>query len=223
MNGLTPVQTQAIQTWSDTRDKLLREVAQLESQKSVTKQEVTEAGLALTDIHKQIEFAKGRLAEIDALELRLKNSLSTEISNLLLEKQRLETEVTEIKNRIDAQKNEEQKAIDHTAFLLATNDKIATNSNILVEVTNAIITKAEKYVAETNASLKTISELVTQVIEKSNKNLEQTNIVLEKLPKYVFELQRPIPVRRFAEARGRNKIDTDKIEEIRKENAAKLE
>jgi outer membrane lipoprotein-sorting protein len=45
--------------------------------------------------------------------------------------------------------------------------------------------------------------VVTQVIEKGNENVKQTGIVLEKLPRYIFELQKPIRIRRaYATPKG---------------------
>lgn len=203
MNQLTPAQIKVIETWTEKRDILLREIGVYQTQLNDHKKELTGAGLNLADLHKSIAEARGRLAELDALEERHKNSISVELAELEIRKTRLETECTDMEKRIKASETEQSRIVTSITVLCEAHDKMADQAKIVNDVVSQIIQTSQSHTSDMRDIMAEIRTIAAEVIEKGNENVKQTGIVLEKLPKYIFELQRPIPVRRtYAAPRG---------------------
>lgn len=200
MNNLTPAQVKVIQTWTEERDSLLREIGVYSTQLGDLKKATKEEGLALADLHKSISEARGRIAELTALEDRHKNSLNSEIVELQIRKSKLEEECVlkevEIKNA-----SEKYNGVSSaTAVLLNAHNAIADQIKMIEVITGNIIQTSKNLIFESTTAVSGIADVTTRVIEKGNANVAQTNIILEKLPKYIFELEKPIPVRRMYKA-----------------------
>lgn len=210
MNELTPAQVKVIETWTEQRDSLLREIGVYQNDFNEIKKSKIDEGLALADLHKQIEFAKGRLVELDTLEERKKTSITIEVAELEARKSRLEAECLALSNRVTAAETEENRVINSISTLCEAHDKMADQAKIVNDVVSQIIETSKTHLSEATVLMSEIKTTSAEIIEKGNENVKQTNIVLEKLPRYIFELQRPIPVRRtYATPRG-TVIEPDK-------------
>lgn len=217
MNQFTPAQVKAIQTWTETRDALLREIGVYQSRLEVIKKDCKEGGLALADFHTQIAEVRGRLAELDALEERHKNSISVVVSELEVRKTRLETECTAMEKRLKDGAESEAQIFTSIKVLSEAHDKMADQAQIVNKVVGEIIQTSQLHTSEMKTIMSNIRTVSNEVIEKGNKNIQQTNLVIAELPRFVFELQRPIPVRRYSDARTKNGVDRAVVEEIKKE------
>jgi len=210
MNEFTPAQTKVIETWTEKRDTLLREIGVAETTLSDVRKATTEEGLNLEALHKSIAEAKGRLAELDALEDRKRNSVAIDVAELEARKSRLEGECLAKESAVIAATQEESRVIASINILCEAHDKMADQAKIVNQVVGQIIETSQAHMSEVSHMMIDIKAIASEVIEKGNENVTQTNIVLEKLPKYIFELQRPIPVRRtYAVPRG-TVIEPDK-------------
>ncbi len=196
MNELTSAQIKVIETWTEKRDALLREIGILETQLSELKKITIEEGQASTDLQRQISESKGRLIEIQAIEERTKNSLSIEVAELIAQKSRLESECEAKKSEIKASEEEEKRIISSIAILCEAHDKMSDQSKIVDEVVGQVIERSSQHASDIQILTVETKKVFDEMIEKGNKNITQTNIVLEKLPRYIFELQKPIPIRR---------------------------
>ncbi len=196
MDGITPAQLKVIQTWTEQRDSLLREIGILNAEKEELKKSKTEDGLALADLHTSISEARGRLAELVALEDRHKDSVSIEVAELEARKSRLQAECEAQVNATDASKAEQDMIIETIVVLKVANDVMKDQSAIVDSVVGQIIQTSQLHVSDMKTTVAEIKAVTDEVIAKATENITQTNIVLEKLPRYIFELQKPIPVRR---------------------------
>lgn len=196
MNQLTPAQVRVIETWTEKRDILLREIGVYTVQSESLKKECIDAGLALADLHNSISEARGRLAELDALELRHKNSISVEIAELEVRKTRLETECTSMEKATKASEEEQARIVTSITVLCEAHDKMSDQAKIVNEVVGQVIQTSQTHTSEMQVMIAEIKSVSDQVIERGNENVKQTKIVLEKLPKYIFEMTRPLPMRR---------------------------
>lgn len=196
MNGFTPAQVKALQTWTEQRDALLRDLGVYSAELETTKAADTAAGLALADKHRQIAEAEGRLSVLDRLEETKKNSVSIEVAELEARKSRLETECAAQEGEMNASKREQGVVLGSTTALIAANKMMGDQAQIVKSVVSDLIETSKLALSDTKGIMADIKTISDQVIEKSTANIGQTNIILEKLPKYVFELQRPIPIRR---------------------------
>lgn len=218
MNQLTPAQQKVIETWTEQRDTLLREVGALQTEKGSLNKEVSEKGASLTEINLAIAEARGRLSELDALEDRRKSSVSIEVAELEARKSRLEAECLAAEAKVKASEVEETRIITSIGVLCDAHDKMADQAAIVNKVVGEMIETTQVHVSETKTIMADIRAISTEVIEKGNENIKQTGIILEKLPRYIFELQRPIPVRRYHEARTKNGINPDIVNEVKESN-----
>lgn len=203
MNNFTPVQQKAIQSWADQRDKLLREIGVYTTERDSRKREANDEALRLADLHISIAEARGRIAELNALEERIRTSVSTDVSELEVRKSRLEAECVEKEKELEAASEEHRLIVSNTFDLMSAHDVMKDQAQIIRSTVGDIISMGTAYLSDSKERMTEIRTIATEVIEKGNENVKQTNIVLEKLPRYVFELQRPIPVRRaYATPKG---------------------
>jgi hypothetical protein len=196
MDTFTPPQRQMIQTWTEARDTLLRENGVLSIDLEEKRKLVTQAGLDLIDIQTQLAESRGRLLELQALEDRHKDSVSIEVSELVARKSRLEAEVLEKENRnteLDALHGKKTEAIE---TLGTAHDRMKDQASIMDSVVGEFIETVRLSNSDTKEAMADVKAITATIMDRADENLSQTKIILEKLPRYIFELQRPIPVRR---------------------------
>jgi len=204
MNQLTPAQQKVIETWTEKRDGLLREIGVYETRLNDLKGLSTDAGLALADLHKQIEFAKGRLTELNALEERHKTSLNIEVVDLEVRKTKLQSECTALEAELLKERDTMIVYISALDVLVSASDTLSAQSKLIDEVVGKAIATSESHLFEIKNMVESVKTISDEVIGKGNENVTQTNIILDKLPRYIFELQKPIPIRRaYAVPRGK--------------------
>ena len=73
---------------------------------------------------------------------------------------------------------------------------MADQAAIVDKVVGQVIQVSQDHIVKAHEAMADVAAIHTSVIEKANENLKQTGIVLEKMPKFIFDMQRPIPVRR---------------------------
>lgn len=196
MNQHTPAQVKAIETWTAQRDQLHRDIAVASTELEEKQKLGTQAGIDLAALHHSISEARGRIAELDALEERMRTSTSNEIAELEVRKARLEGEcaVLEAKN---ASAGERYVIVTGTTEALeAANEVIKDKGAIIESVLGQIIDTSAAHALTAKESIAEMKAVSDTVIDRANENLDQTKIVIEKMPKMIFDMQRPIPVRR---------------------------
>jgi len=196
----TPAQKNAILTWTEQRDNLLKEIGVLNTEKEAIHKANKEQAESADELRLKSAEIQGRLDVLEVLENRQKSSLSIEIVELEKRKSQLETEITakEAESKVfDKTKVEKMTSIE---LLSMVHTKVSEQTKILEETVGKVIKSAETHTSNMVEMVSNIETIATQVIDKSNKNVEQTNIVLEKLPRYIFELEKPIPIRRAYKA-----------------------
>lgn len=213
MNNLTAAQLKVIQTWTEQRDLLLREIGQYTTELEALQKSGKEAGLNLADIHNGIAEARGRIAELAALEERVRGSVPNDIAELEVRKSRLQSECAALDERMRAGSEKYVIVMTAVSELQSAHDIMKDQAAIVNRVVGEIIQTSQLHTSDMKTIMSEIKTISDQVIEKGNANIAQAGIILEKLPKYIFELQRPIPVRRvYASPKG-TFIHPDPIEE----------
>lgn len=197
MNQFTPDQKSKLVSWAEQRDTILREIGNAKIELDSINLSKKDAAISHTEISGRISEAKGRLAEIDAAEDRYRLSIATDIAELIARKSRLESEIetktVELKS-IDEKKN---LIIEMITTLTNVHDKVFDRATAMDALIGHVVEIAQKHVSDTNGFMRNLGNAFQKMIDRGELNVKQTNIVLEKLPKYIFELQRPIPVRRI--------------------------
>lgn len=196
MDSLTPTQRAQIKTWAEQRDALLSEIGVHTTARDDRKKEADAEAQRLTALQTQAAEVEGRISVLDRLEEAKKNSVGLELVELEARKSRLQGENTVQESETNASKREHGIVIAATRALKDAHgiaqDKAATIEAVLGQVIDTAAAHAQ-IVKESTAELHAVH---ATVIDRANDNLAKTNIVIEKLPKMLFDMQRPIPVRR---------------------------
>lgn len=196
MNNFTPAQLKVIQTWTEQRDSLHRDIGVASTELEALTKSTTDKGLALADLHQSIAEARGRIAELDALETRMRTSLTSDVAELDVRKSRLQGECSILEERLKAAAN---KYDIITAAIIQLEDAHQTmrdQAATVNSVVGEIIHTSQVHTADMKVMMDGIKTTSDTVIDRGNENVKQTNIVLEKMPRFIFDMQKPIPVRR---------------------------
>lgn len=210
MTALSPQQQQMLQTWAEQRDSLSREIGTYTTQCDTVRGESIQEGENLQALHMKIAEVQGRIIEISALEERMRNSTATDVAELIARKSRLEAECAakeEESKTWDARKTEQVSAIE---TLVLAHNKMTDQAAIVDQVVGQVIQKSTDHLSNMRNTIEQISTAATAVINKANENVATTNIVLEKMPKFIFDMQKPIPVRRTYPV-GHEKYDLNPV------------
>lgn len=203
MTPFTPAQQRAIQTWTEQRDSLLREIRLYTAERDTSKAEADGEAQRLTDIQRSIAECEGRIAGLLALEERTRTSVSTDVSELEIRKSRLEGECAVKEAELKSAEEKHVIVTSATAELSAAHGIVTDQAQVVKSLVSDIIEASNTNLSDTKTMMIEIKTVSDQVIEKGNENVKQTGIVLEKLPRFVFELQKPIPMRRaYATPKG---------------------
>ena len=200
MNENTSEQLKAIQTWSGQRESLLFEIGSLSTERDRLSEAVTEKSHSLTDVALDISNAHGRLTILKTLEEHSRSSVSLDVAQLEARKSRLEAECVAKEEYLKILDFRCSEKVAEIGVLSLAQDKMSDQSEVVDQIVGQVIEKSLSAVSEMKVFMADIETIVGHVIQKSNENVNQTNIVLEKLPRYIFELQKPIPIRRVFEA-----------------------
>lgn len=206
---LTPAQRNVIRTWTEERDALRTEIGTLTTERDNLQRQHADGVNALGDINNRIAKARGRILELEALEERHRTSVATDVAELEARKSRLEAEciAKEAESKTwDARKVEKIGMIE---TLVVAHDKMSDQATIVDQVVGQVIETSKKAVSDMKIDMAEVHTVVLEVIAKSNENIKQTNIVIDGLPKFIFDMQKPIPVRRkYPEGHPYHETDT---------------
>lgn len=196
MNQYTPAQLNAIRTWTEERDSLRTEIGALTTDRDGIAQSNREGAEALTDLNNRIAEARGRLAELETSEDRRRNSVANDVAELEARKSRLEGECTAKEDALKVLDSRQEEKVSNIETLSAAHDRMSDQSAIVDQVVGQVIEKSTGHISHMTEKVREMDEAVSGVITKSKENIEQANIVIPKMARFVFDSQRPVPVRR---------------------------
>lgn len=197
MQPLTPAQQKSLQGWTEQRDSLLAEIRNYSIQlEDLQKSTVTE-GAALAALHVSIGEARGRLAELEAVETRWRGSVSTDISELEVRKTRLQGECSLLDEKLKGGNEKFEIITSAIGTLEAAHETMRDQSAIVNRVVGEIIQTSQAHTSDMKVTMAEVRTLALEVIDKSNANISQADLVLSKLALHIAERQKPIPVRRM--------------------------
>lgn len=196
MTPFTPAQQKQLQVWAEQRDALIKEIGTLTVERDDRKKEADAEALRLTDLHGSISNAEGRLSVLERLVAERTNSVSVELSELIARKSRLEGEISEKETELKAAKQEFEVVLSATDSLCDANGVIQDQGEAITGILSQIKITSVEHLGEAKEILANTKAIADTVIDRANENLSQSKVVIEKMPKFIFDMQRPIPVRR---------------------------
>lgn len=196
MDDLTPEQKKQLKTWAFQRDALLRDIAVLQEEKK--EKQTTNHNLATsnTDIQIQINQAEGRLIELNKKEEEFKNLLSTETAGLMAEKTKLQSEVPTLQKEVGSLRSTKQALIDDISALSDIHSKVFEKVGGMEAVVGLVKDTSDKNIVAVSELFKELTDGLTKLLDKSKESSAGADVILEKLPRWIFELQRPISLKR---------------------------
>lgn len=196
MNNLTPAQLKVIQTWTEQRDSLHRDIGVASIELEALTKSVTEKGQARADLDQGIAEARGRIAELDALETRMRTSIPSDIAELEVRKSRLQGECSILDERLKSGAEKYEIITGAIVQLESAHQTMRDQAAVVNSVVGEIIRTSQVHTSDMKVMMDSIKTVSDSVIDRGNENVKQTNIVLEKMPRFIFDMQKPIPVRR---------------------------
>lgn len=196
MNEITSVQSKALKTWAERRDEILREISVLKDEANTVVKTNTNGHQAFSELQGRIQHTVGRLDELDKLEEQKKTSLSKDVSDLLVQKSTLQGDVAVAKielQGLDSKKSEVFELLNSFDTIFST---LLDNANGLNVTIGNMHEKAKVHDANVDTIMQAVRNSGDIIVEKNQENVKTTNIVLEKLHKWLFEISKPLPIRR---------------------------
>ncbi len=199
MNALIPQQVKQLQSFADQRDSLLREIGVYSVERDELLKGNKGLGLSNADLENQIAEKRGVLSILDELEERKRASISADIVELELRKSQLESECIALQEKSTSAYEKYRDISQAMSDLYSTNDVIKNQASVVESMVGDIVETSKTHLSDTKVMMAEMRSVAVEVIEKGNENVAQTGIILDKLPRYIFELQKPIPLRRAYE------------------------
>lgn len=190
MEEITPEQKAYLETFAGKRDAALLEISNLRNQSESLASLNKLLAASNTEIQTQVQQAVGRLTELDKIEKEYDDVVSGSLTKHLIEKTRLESEVTNLQKLVAVltpQKESLQKDISSLTEIFNTvNNRVGVLDKVVDHVTRISEQNSntiESLVSGLKLSLKELTDI-------NESNVIKTNQVLDKLPKMLVELQR---------------------------------
>lgn len=195
MEPLLPSQIEQLKTWAAQRDAILLENSVLRNENLELSKKIKEFADSKTLIEAEINQAQGRLNELNIREAEYEEIVSTKLSELLIKKTQVETEITHLENEIQSLKDKKDLLIENIAMAEGLYDRVYKQIPILEGIVDRV-TKAsvanEKDVITLVTNLKASLKEVTDI---NNQNVKETLNVIGEAPRLFFEIQRQVLTR----------------------------
>lgn len=201
MNEFTPEQKKQLKTWAFQRDALLRDIETLTEKKNGLVTTNNNLAGSNTDIQTQINRAEGRLEEINKKEEERKNLLSTEVADLITEKGKLQSELPALAKEIGSLTIRKNLMIENIDTLVTIHEKVFEKFGTIESIVGHVKDVSHENLVAIDGLFTKLTDGLTKLAEKTDKSNAGADVILEKLPRWIFELQRPISLKRIREKR----------------------
>lgn len=187
---LTPEQKEQMKVWAGQRDALNFEIHKLRSER----ESLVTANQALSnsssEIQERISALTARLDELDKKEKDYFVIVSSELSDALIEKTRLETERTNLLREVENLRTQKDSLLNEIPVLLNTFKTINDRVGVLDQVVDHVVKVSHQNENEISSIVSKLKSSLDELVDTNQKNVTATNQVLDKLPKMLVELQR---------------------------------
>ena len=188
---ITPEQMKKLGSWAEERDAILNDISVLNDEKSILERKNKEAATSLTDKETRKNEVVGEIKQLEKQQKNQINLFPKELSNLKTEKTELQGEISKEKILLASVKSEKKLVIESTNVLLKVN-KGLSNKNVEVE---KIVDKFNKLTTKNLSDIGKMFSILKKGLEslliKEKEASDSANTILNKLPRWIFELQRP--------------------------------
>lgn len=192
----TPEQQNSLKSWAARRDEILRDIAKFRIEQEGLIKSNNDGNEAFSEVQGRITHAIGRLDELDRLEESKKLSLSKDVADLQVQHSVLQGKIETANTELKGIESKKESLINLISTFGEIFGSIIGRATALEESVGHIAADANTFNTRFTELKGNIEQSTQEIVEKNSENVKQTNIVLSSIHKYIFELQKPIPVRR---------------------------
>jgi len=197
MEQISLSQKKQTEAWATRRDEKLREISLLDIEIEAKTKKNSELGESNKEVEGQINNLLGRLAELERKEKERELLVSKEVIELESRKSTLVSEIYSLEKNKTLLENEEKKKVVTLESLSSIFDVLNRKISIASSTASSVFESGQKYSVLYKEYFDNLKGSVDALIVVNKDNTEQTKIILDKLPRFIFELQKPIPIRRI--------------------------
>lgn len=187
---ITPEQQAQLAAWPARRDAMLAEASILAETKKKLVEDNDALAASNSDLHDRINQALGRMAAIDAEEKDYQGIVAKEVSELIVQKSSLQSEVAGLKNEIGILQSQKATLTDSISNLKDAYDRVFQRAEVLDKVVDHVTRVSESNASVMENSTADFKKNVDEMMSILNKNIEKANFIITKVPEVYFELQR---------------------------------
>lgn len=187
---LTPEQKEQMKVWAGQRDALNIEIYKLrQARESLVTANNTLADSS-SDLEKKIVSLNTRLEELDKKEKDYYVIVSSELSEALVEKTRLEEEVTRLNKTIELLTPQKEHLEKDISMLTTVFNTMNDRASMLEKVVDHVVKVSHHNEDEISRIVANLKTTLSEVVDVNQKNVTATNQVLTELPRMLVELQK---------------------------------
>ncbi len=198
-----------LQTWVGQRDKILKTISELKTEEERLTTKNTELGLSNSDLELRISKSTGRLEEMEKAEETKGQSIKLELAILVTAKSKLEGEVLKEKTEVESLGSKKAMLLEAITTLTQIYDKVFENVHEMEGIVGSVKEVSDKNISDLRGLFAEMGSQIKDVIEKGKESSDSANVILEKLPRWIFELQRPVSIKRVRPERLVNRVLPD--------------
>jgi predicted double-glycine peptidase len=190
MEPLTPEQNNQIATWVIQRDALLLEISALKIEQEKLTKANKDIASSNIDIEQRIQQSIGRVSVMEEVEQVLGKKTNDEISDALIQKTNLESEIEGLRKVINELTLQKDNLLKDIYLLTEVYNTVNDRVGVLDKVVDHVTTVSDKNKIVIDQLIESIKKSSQEVIDINEKNVKEANVILDKLPKMIVELQK---------------------------------
>jgi len=189
-------QQNKLATWAEQRDLLLREISILENKKESLEIANILSADSYTDKETRKTILIGEIKQLEKQEEKRKNLISVELDSLNTQKNELENSVEKQTLLLESLIAKKDLVFKLTQELTSVNESLAGKNKEIEVVASRLQRSAEKNIFDSNNLFDSLKKDMKGLLDSSVSASESANVILEKLPRWIFELQRPVSLKK---------------------------
>jgi len=189
-------QQNKLATWAEQRDSILNNISSLtDQQKSLEKENINSVN-SLNEKEERKKILIGEIKQLEKQEEKRKNLISVELDSLNTQKNELENSVEKQTLLLESFIAKKDLVFKLTQELTSVNESLAGKNKEIEVVASRLQRSAEKNIFDSNNLFDSLKKDMRGLLDSSVSASESANVILEKLPRWIFELQRPVSLKK---------------------------
>ena len=189
-------QQNKLATWAEQRDLLLREISILENKKESLEIANILSADSYTDKETRKTILIGEIKQLEKQEEKRKNLISIELDSLNTQKNELENSVEKQTLLLESCIAKKDLVFKLTQELTSVNERLAGKNKEIEVIVEKVKVTTDANLSVTQNMFDTLGKNLKNLFSSHKEASESANVILEKLPRWIFEPQRPVSLKK---------------------------